>query len=234
MFKSFSSEILYITYTYLFQAKDKTKEAFTEDFWFRTGDVGNIDPEGFLKITGRIKEIIITEGGKNIAPVPIESDIKDQLSSVVSQAIIIGDKRKYLSCLLTLKVEIDQETNLPTDRLDPVVRKWCKEALLEHKIDAEKALPITTTDFIEGPHFKIFRQCIQNGIDIINSNAAFRAAEVRKFCILPKEFSIAGGEFGPTLKLRRHIIVKKYQHELDRMYEPQYTSIGKHTSVYAS
>merc|ERR1719510_1846032 len=114
-------------------AKDenKTKEAFTDDYWFKSGDVGNIDSEGFLKITGRIKEIIITEGGKNIAPIPIESDIKDQLSSVVSQAILIGEKRNYLSCLLTLKVEVDPETNLPTERLDPVVREWCKEALLE-------------------------------------------------------------------------------------------------------
>ena len=191
--------------------------------------MGNIDSDGFLKITGRIKEIIITEGGKNIAPIPIESDIKDRLSSVVSQAIVIGDKRKYLSCLLTLKVDIDPQTNLPTNKLDPVVRQWCKNVLVEQKFGVkEKDYPVTTTDFIQGPHSIVFQQCIQNGIDEINSKAAFRAAEIRKFVVLPNEFSMATGEFGPTLKLRRHIIVEKYKTEIDQMYQPQ----GMEESLY--
>ena len=119
----------------IFQDEHKTKEAFSEDYWYRSGDVGNIDNDSFLKITGRIKELIITEGGKNIAPIPIEDDIKDRLSSVVSQAVVIGDKKKHLSCLLTLKVEIDPSTNLPTDKLDPVVIDWCKSMLAEKKIE---------------------------------------------------------------------------------------------------
>ena len=204
-----------------FQDEIKTKEAFSDDFWYKTGDVGNIDSDGFLKITGRIKEIIITEGGKNIAPIPIESDIKDFLSNVVSQAVIIGDKRKYLSCLLTLKVEIDPESNLPTQKLDNSVKEWCKSILDEHKIAVDdKDMPVTTRDFIDGPHSAIFEKGIQNRIDVVNSQAAFRAAEIRRFHVLPQEFSIATGELGPTLKLKRHVVGEKYNHEIDQMYQP--------------
>ena len=141
---------------------------------------------------------------------------------MVSQAVVIGDKRKYLSCLLTLKVEIDPQTNLPTDTLDPVVRDWCKGLLMEQKISAEEhEIPVTTMDFIEGPYSLVFQQGIQDCIDEINSTAAFRAAEIRKFHVLKHEFSIATGEFGPTLKLKRHIVAEKYQREIDQMYQPQ-------------
>ena len=138
--------------------------------------MGTIDNDGFLKITGRIKEIIITEGGKNIAPIPIESDIRDLLPNVVSQAVVIGDKRKYLSCLLTLKVEIDPQTNFPTDNLDPVVVEWCTSILTKLKIVAEeKDIPVTTMDFIKGPHAIVFQQGIQEAINEVNDNATFRA-----------------------------------------------------------
>ena len=199
----------------------KTKEAFSDDFWYKSGDLGNIDADGFLKITGRIKEIIITEGGKNIAPIPIESDIRDRLSSVVSQAVIIGDKRKYLSCLLTLKVEVNPVTNLPTQKLDNSVKEWCKSILDEHKIAVDdKDIPMSTREFIDGPHSAIFEKGIQKRIDVVNSQAAFRAAEIRRFHVLPQEFSIATGELGPTLKLKRHVVGEKYKFEIDEMYQP--------------
>ena len=181
-----------------------------------------MDNDRFVKITGRIKELIITEGGKNIAPIPIEDDIKDRLSSVVSQAVVIGDKKKHLSCLLTLKVEIDPSTNLPTDKLDPVVIDWCKSILADKKIgENEQNIPVKTIDFIKGPHSDIFMQGIQGGIDAVNSNAAFRAAEVRKFCVLEHDFSISTGELGPTLKLKRHVVSEKYRDEIDGMYSPK-------------
>ena len=135
---------------------------------------------------------------------------------------MIGDKRKYLSCLLTLKVEIDPQTNLPTDNLDPVVIEWCKSTLAKQDIVAEeKDIPVTTMDFINGPHAIAFKQGIQEIIDEVNANAAFRAAEVRKYHLLPHEFSIATGEFGPTLKLKRHVVAEKYKNEIDGMYHTE-------------
>ena len=202
----------------MFQEEQKTKESFTTDYWFKTGDLGTMDKDGFFKITGRIKELLITEGGKNIAPIPIESRIKENLSSVVSQAIVIGDKLKYLSCLITLKVEIDPTTSIPSDLLDSSAKHWCKNVLTQKGI-SEMELPITIHDFANGPHAKDFLKEIQKGIDKANQAADFRAAEVKKFCILPNEFSIPGGEFGPTLKIKRHAITTKYQKEIENMYE---------------
>ena len=142
----------------------------------------------------------------------------------MSQAVVIGDKKKHLSCLLTLKVEIDPVTNLPTDKLDAVVKDWCKSILTENNIEEQdQQIPVNTIDFIKGPHSGIFLQGIQDRIDVVNSNAAFRAAEVRKFCVLEHEFSISSGELGPTLKLKRHVVTEKYQAQIDQMYSPQET-----------
>ena len=142
----------------------------------------------------------------------------------MSQAVVIGDKKKHLSCLLTLKVEIDPVTNLPTDKLDAVVKDWCKSILTENNIEEQdQQIPVNTIDFIKGPHSGIFLQGIQDRIDVVNSNAAFRAAEVRKFCVLEHEFSISSGELGPTLKLKRHVVTEKYQAQIDQMYTPQET-----------
>ena len=177
-----------------------------------------MDNDGFFKITGRIKELIITEGGKNIAPIPIESRIKERLPLVVSQVIVIGDKQKYLNCLLTLKVEIDPTTSIPSQTLDPSVKEWCKRILKQKGWQEDIKIPNTISDFTNGPHADLFSQGIQEGINEANQKADFRAAEVKKFYILPNEFSIMGGEFGPTLKIKRHAITKKYQSEIENMY----------------
>ena len=177
-----------------------------------------MEDSGYFKITGRIKELIITEGGKNIAPIPIESRIKEELSSIISQAMVIGDNQKFLSCLLTLKVEVDTQTLIPTDNLDPGVREWCKNVLRENGLQNDLNIPKTIADVTNGPHASFFTHYIQQAIDNVNQRADFRAAEVRKFCILPNEFSVTGGEYGPTLKLKRHVIVSKYQHEINKMY----------------
>ena len=177
-----------------------------------------MDDDGFFKVTGRIKELIITEGGKNIAPIPIESRIKENLSPVISQAIVIGDKQKYLSCLLTLKVEIDPKTSIPSENLDSSVKDWCKLILRKNNVQADAEVPSTIAEFRNHNHTDLFMQAIQKGINQANLKADFRAAEIKKFCVLPNEFSIGGGEYGPTLKLRRHIIGTKYKHEIGQMY----------------
>ena len=177
-----------------------------------------MDEDGFFKVTGRIKELIITEGGKNIAPIPIESKIKEELKSVISQAIVIGDQRKYLSCLLTLKVLIDPTTLIPSNNLDSSATAWCTRRLKESGVHENAKIPRTIDEFKNHQHADIFMQAIQKGIDNSNLKADFRAAEVKKFCILSNEFSIGGGEFGPTLKLKRHVIGSKYKNEIDSMY----------------
>ena len=87
-------------------SEEKTAEAFDSDGWLKTGDIAKIDSDGFLFITGRIKELVITAGGENIAPVQIEDRIKAELSKIVSNCILVGDKRKYLVILICLKVSL--------------------------------------------------------------------------------------------------------------------------------
>ena len=84
------------------------------------------DSDGFLTITGRIKELIITAGGENISPIAIEDNIRHELPDVVSNVMAVGDRRKHLTCLITLKVVVDEATAQPTDRLDPAAVAWCE------------------------------------------------------------------------------------------------------------
>ena len=84
------------------------------------------DSDGFLTITGRIKELIITAGGENISPIAIEDNIRNELPEVVSNVMAVGDRRKHLTCLITLKVVVDEVTAQPTDRLDPAAVAWCE------------------------------------------------------------------------------------------------------------
>ena len=106
-------------------APEKTKQAITESGWLRSGDLGTVDDAGFFRITGRAKEILITAGGENIAPIPIEDSIKKYLPCVAN-AMLIGDKRKFLSVLLTLKTEIDSATQEPLPELAPATIAWCE------------------------------------------------------------------------------------------------------------
>ncbi len=83
--------------------------------------------DGYIEIAGRLKELIITAGGENIAPLPIEDNVKRELPGVVSNVVVIGDGKKYLTCLLTLKVTVDPATAQPTDNLEETVIEWCQE-----------------------------------------------------------------------------------------------------------
>ena len=107
-------------------APEKTKQAITESGWLRSGDLGTVDDAGFFRITGRAKEILITAGGENIAPIPIEDSIKKYLPCVAN-AMLIGDKRKFLSVLLTLKTQADPITLEPLPELAPATIAWCEE-----------------------------------------------------------------------------------------------------------
>jgi len=186
-----------------------TKEAIDEGRWLHSGDIGRIDQDGNLYITGRLKEIIITAGGENIPPILIEEEVK-KLLPVVSNCILIGDKRKYLTMLITLKTEVDSNTLVPTDKLLPSVEKWCKSLGSE----------ATTVSEILGNQDKNVMDAIQEGIDAYNRTVAMSNAQrIQKWAILPQDFSMATDEMGPTAKLKRPVIFKKYSETIEALYK---------------
>jgi len=186
---------------------EKVKETIDEENWLHTGDVGKIDKDGFFYITGRIKELIITAGGENIAPVPIEDEIKTELP-FIGTAMVIGDKKKFLSCLLTCQVEIDLDTGLAKDNLQASAVHYLKSI----GVEATKAEDLTT-DMPE-----VLKTAIQTGINNANKKAVSNAARVQKWKLLPTEFTTAGGELGPTQKLRRPHVMKMYKETIDAFY----------------
>jgi len=187
--------------------EDKTAEDIDKDGWLHSGDVGKKDSQGFLYITGRIKEILITAGGENVAPVPIEDMVKAELPCVAN-AMLVGDKRKFLSILLTLKTEVDGETTMPLDDLTSAARAWCESIGSQAKC---------VSDVLEKQDGK-FLQEIQAGVDRANKKAVSRAQNIAKWTILPRDFSIPGGELGPTLKLKRPVVHKMYKNTIDNVY----------------
>uniref|UniRef100_A0A8C1LYJ0 long-chain-fatty-acid--CoA ligase n=1 Tax=Cyprinus carpio TaxID=7962 RepID=A0A8C1LYJ0_CYPCA len=185
---------------------DKTEEALDADGWLHSGDLGKHDKDDFLYITGRIKELIITAGGENVPPVPIEDALKEEVS-IISNAMLVGDKKKFLSMLLTLKCNVDDNGD-PTDELTPLAVEFCRQ----HGVIASKVSEIINKK--EPAIYKV----IQEGIDRVNANATSNAQRVQKWTILPRDFSISGGELGPTMKLKRPVVSKMYQEEINKFY----------------
>ena len=164
-----------------FKEPAATAEALSVDGWLHSGDLGAFDKEGFLTITGRKKEIIITAGGKNIAPKNIEAALKE--SPLVGEAVVIGDRKKYLTALITLD--------------DVAARK----VVAEGELSTAPAI----------------RQAIQTQVDKVNESLA-RVEQVKKFAILPRPFGIDTGELTPTMKIKRNVVVQKFEREIDAMY----------------
>ncbi|XP_041643923.1 long-chain-fatty-acid--CoA ligase ACSBG2-like [Cheilinus undulatus] len=186
---------------------DKTAEAIDEDGWLHSGDLGRHDKKDFLYITGRIKELIITAGGENIPPVPIEDALKAEVP-IISNAMLLGDKLKFLSMLITLKCVVD-DNGEPTDELSPEALDFCRN-------NSVKATKVSEVIANKEP---VIYTAIQEGIERVNATATSNAQRVQKFVILERDFSISGGELGPTLKLRRPIVVKMYQEKINEMYQ---------------
>ncbi|MEE6521966.1 hypothetical protein FKM82_020323, partial [Ascaphus truei] len=153
-------------------------------------------------------ELLITAGGENVPPVLIEDAVKRQLA-IVSTAVLIGDRRKFLSMLLTLKSTVDPDTSEPTDNLTQEAIRFCQDT-------GSKA---TTVSDIVGQKDQAVYRAIQGGIDKVNREAASNAQRIQKWIILAKDFSISGGEMGPTMKLKRQAILEKYKKEVDSFYK---------------
>jgi len=185
---------------------DKTAEALDEDGWLHSGDLGKHDSNDFLFITGRIKELIITAGGENIPPVPMEDAVKAE-TAIISNAMLLGDKLKFLSMFLTLKCVVDDNGD-PTDDLSPEALAYCQQ----HGVTATKV-----SEIIANKEPAIYK-AIQEGMERVNAVATSNAQKIQKWVILDKDFSVNGGELGPTMKLKRPCVVKMYQEKIDQLY----------------
>ena len=168
---------------------DKTAETVSDDGWLRTGDVGRIDNEGFLTITGRVKDIIITAGGKNITPAEIENRLK--FSPYISDAVIIGDKRKYLTCL----VMIDQEN----------VEKFAQD----RKVPFNNFKSLCAAQEV--------RDLIAGIIDETNKEFA-RVEQIKDFRLIDVLLTAEDDELTATMKLKRSFVEKKHKNLIDEMY----------------
>jgi len=190
---------------YLWDEKG-TRELIDEEGWVHSGDLGRVDSDGFFYVCGRIKELIVTAGGENISPVPIEETIKEELQ-VLSNVVVVGDERKHLSALLTLRTLADP-TGKPMEELAPMVQDWLKEI----GSSASSAREVLHQDCPK------VRAALEEGIEAANCKAVSRASKVQKYVLLPTDFSISSGELTPTLKVKRHFVAEKYASEIEQMY----------------
>lgn len=187
--------------------EQKTLETIEPDGWIHSGDIGALNDKFEIKISGRIKELVITAGGENILAPLIENSVKANVP-VISQAVVIGDKRKYLTMLITLKSEIDLVTEIPSDKLAEETKEWYRA--LGFNFD-------TVTEVINDKNRKVY-EAIQDGIDRTNAKAISNAHKVQKFHILPRDFSVATEELNASLKLKRFFIHQKYADVINEMY----------------
>jgi long-chain acyl-CoA synthetase len=168
---------------------EATAEVLGDDGWLRSGDIATIDDDGFITITDRKKDIIVTAGGKNVAPQNLENDLK--ASKFVSQAMVVGDRQPYIAALITLDPEA-----LPS---------WA----------AERGLP---TDMAVLAGRDEVRELIQGIVDGVNADRS-RYEQIKRFVILPRDFTMDDDELTPTLKLKRRVVAQHFDLELGELYE---------------
>ncbi|WP_375389241.1 AMP-dependent synthetase/ligase [uncultured Amnibacterium sp.] len=170
-------------------AEQATAEAFDGE-WFRTGDIGSLDADGHLVITGRKKEIIVTAGGKNVSPAELEDPIR--ANPIVSQVVVVGDQRPFIAALVTLDAEM-----LPA---------WLKNKGEDGGLSVEDAAKLP-----------VVRDEVQKAVDTANTHVS-RAEGVRAFRVLGDDFTEASGELTPKLSIKRHVILKQRADEIDALY----------------
>ena len=164
-------------------------EVFNSERWFQTGDLGKLDEEGFLYIVGRKKEIIVTAGGKNVAPAVLEDRLRAH--PLVSQCLVVGDNQPFIAALVTI---------------DPdAIKAW----ITNNKKDGA-----TIPDLVNDPDLVA---AIQTAVDEANK-AVSRAESIRKFTILPSDFTIAGGHLTAKLSVKRHVVAKEFAKEIEALF----------------
>jgi len=183
----FKGPIIYRGY---WHNEEATKEALEADGWFHTGDLGKIDEDGYVSITGRKKELLVTAGGKNVAPAVLEDRIRAH--PLISQAMVVGDAKPFIGCLVTIDPEF--------------FPKW--------KADNGKPSSASVSDLRDDPDL---RAAVQKAIDDANK-AVSHAESIRKFSILPEDFTEEGGQMTPTLKLKRNVIMQQFADNVEALY----------------
>jgi long-chain acyl-CoA synthetase len=168
---------------------DKTAEALDADGWLHTGDVGEVDADGYFRITDRMKDIIITAGGKNITPSEFENELK--FSPYITDAVLIGDQRPYLTAIIM----IDQDN----------VEKFAQD----HDVPFSNYASLTQSQAV--------LDLIQSVVDQANAQFA-RVEQVKKFWLLDTQLSAEDEELTPTMKLKRQLVQKKYAPHIEAMY----------------
>jgi long-chain acyl-CoA synthetase len=153
-----------------FKDEEATREILSEDGWLRSGDVGHLDEDGFLTITDRLKDILVTAGGKNVAPQNLENALKTH--AVISQALVVGDRRPYIAALITLSEDVDPAGAQPA---------------------------------------------VQRAVDEVNTDLS-RYEQIKRFTILPRDFTLEAGEVTPTLKLKRRVCLEHFSDEIEALY----------------
>lgn len=185
--------------------EESTRETIDSHRRVHSGDEGKLDKNGAMMITGRFKELLVTAGGENIAPVPIELNIKAELP-FLSNIMAIGDHMKFVSALLTFKVT-SPPTELPNHKLLPEAI----EELEKHGIKG-----ITTVQ--QAMESEKIKKVIQKAIDAVNKKAVSNASRIKDWFIVPDDFSVAGGELTATMKVRRKIVTNKYAEQISKIY----------------
>jgi long-chain acyl-CoA synthetase len=170
------------------QNEEATAEAFDRDGWFHTGDVGEVDDEGFVRITGRKKEIIVTAGGKNVAPAVLEDRIRAHL--LVSQCMVVGDGQPFIGALVTIDPE-----SFPA---------WAEAHGKSGSI----------ADHVDDPDL---RREIEAAVEEANK-AVSKAESIRKFSILAEDWTEEGGQLTPSLKLKRNVVMREFRDEVTALY----------------
>jgi long-chain acyl-CoA synthetase len=160
------------------------------DGWFTSGDLGEIDDDGFLRITGRKKEIIVTAGGKNVAPAVLEDRLRAH--PLVSQCMVVGDQRPFIACLVTLDPEA-----LPA---------WAERN--------GKPAGSTAADLTDDPALLAE---LQSAVDEAN-RAVSKAEAIRRFAVLPEDWTEQGGQITPSLKVKRSVVLARYTDDVERLY----------------
>ena len=201
---------IFMGYMYM---PDKTAETIDEEGFLHSGDVATFDddndpdvppPSGFMKITGRIKELIITAGGENVPPVLIENEMKAAMVAI-SNCVVIGDKRKFLVMLVSLRVEVDGDA-MPTDQL------------AADSLFVAKQIGSSATTYSEAKQDPKWTEYINAGMKQGNSKTTSNAQIVQKWAWLPADFCEKNGELTPTLKLKRNVVNDKYADLIDSLY----------------
>ena len=168
---------------------EATTEAVDRDGWFHTGDVGEVDDEGFVRITGRKKEILVTAGGKNVAPAVLEDRLRAH--ALVDQCLVVGDGQPFIGALVTI------------DRGDvPGLGRAARQV-------RRTSTPSSTTPTCVA--------AVQGAVDEANK-AVSKAESIRKFTILPGEWTEEGGQLTPSLKLKRRVVMRESREEIEALY----------------